>query len=84
MVQSKEIKDGMQVLCKDGNLVGTVDHMEADGKTIKLKRNTTGTHHWLGMDAVASVDAKGAHLKMSADIAKKALQASAPRSAPAL
>ncbi len=84
MVQAKEIKDGMQVLCKDGNLVGTVDHMETDGKTIKLKRDMTGAHHWCGLDAIASVDAKGAHLKTSADVAKKAWQNAAPRSAPAM
>ncbi len=84
MVQAKEIKDGMQVLCKDGNLVGIVDHMESDGKTIKLKRDTTGAHRWYGLDGVQSIDAKGVHLKTSGDVAKKAMQTTAPRSAPAL
>ena len=84
MVQANEIKNGIQVLCKDGNLVGIVDHMETDGKTIKLKRDTTGAHHWYSLDGIQSVDVKGAHLKTSADAAKKAMQASAPRSAPAM
>ncbi len=81
MIQATSIKDGMKVLCKDGNVVGTVDHMEKDGKTVKLTRDAAGAHHWLPLEAIAAIDAKGAHLKTSADDAKKAWKASAPQPA---
>ena len=78
MVHSKDIKNGMQVYCKDANLVGTVESVEADGKSFKLKADTTGAAHWIALDTVQTCDAKGLHLKTNAADAKKAMHKAAP------
>ena len=60
MVESKNIKEHMEVVGSDGKHVGTVDHLEGSDR-IKLAKNDPqagGKHHFVALSAVAQVDSK--------------------------
>jgi hypothetical protein len=59
MVDTKGIKQHMEVLGSDGQHVGAVDHMEGTDK-IKLTKSDLkagGQHHFIPLGWVAKVDA---------------------------
>jgi len=59
MMDTKQIREHMEVVGSCGSHVGTVDHM--DGKSIKLTQsdvNAGGEHHWLPVELVDKVDEK--------------------------
>ena len=67
MVQTKDIKEHMEVLGSDGAHVGTVDHLEGSDK-IKLAKSdpkSGGQHHLIPVDWIDHVDAH-VHLNKSA------------------
>lgn len=55
MVQVNEIKPEMPVVCSENGQFATVDHMEGSD-TIKLKKDSTGQHHYIPVDWVISTD----------------------------
>lgn len=81
MILPRDIKNGMQIYCMDGNIVGTVESCESDGQSIKLRRDDEGASNWIKMSAVKSVDEEGLHLNTNAVDAKKAFVTKAPRPA---
>ena len=57
MVDTVQIKEHAEVVGSDGQHVGTVDHL--DGQRIKLTKTdpaAQGTHHYIHLDSVASVE----------------------------
>jgi hypothetical protein len=60
-----QIKEHMEVVCVNGDKVGTVDHVEGD--RIKLTRHDSpdGRHHYISTSLVAKVDDK-VHLNETA------------------
>ena len=70
MPATQDIKEHSTVLGSDGQHVGTVDHLQGD--QIKLTKNDSpdGTHHLIPVSSVASVDAKGVKLNVTAAQAK--------------
>jgi hypothetical protein len=68
---ANNIREHMDVIASDGTRVGTVDKVE--GQTIKLAKNdpkAQGSHHWIPMDWVQSVD-QHVHLsKPSAEVSR--------------
>ena len=51
------IKPHMPVVCSEDGQSATVDHVEGRD-LIKLTRDASGTHHYIPLDWVASVDDK--------------------------
>jgi hypothetical protein len=56
MVNSDQIKPDMPVVCSKDGQFAVVDHM--DGSSIKLKKDKSGTHHYIPLNWVKTVDAK--------------------------
>lgn len=79
MIHIHDLKKRMNVLACDGKIVGSVDHVENDGKTLKLTRDDDGVNHWLRVDAIAAIDGEGAHLELTADEARRSWQATPPQ-----
>jgi hypothetical protein len=79
MVHAHDLKKRMNVVTSDGIVIGSLDHLENDGKTLKLTRDERGVNHWLRLDAVASIEADGAHLRLDAQEAQRIWQATAPQ-----
>ena len=78
MIDTKGIKQHMEVLGSDGQHVGAVDHMEGTDK-IKLTKSdlkSGGQHHVIPLAWVAKVDAQ-VHLSKSAKDAMAQWQAAA-------
>jgi len=70
MMETKNIKEHMEVLGSDGKHVGTVDHLEG-ATQIKLTKNdpkAAGAHHFIPVEWVDHVDSK-VHLNKSTDFA---------------
>lgn len=55
MIDTNSIKPEMPVVCSQGGQFATVDHMEGED-SIKLKRDETGTHHYMPVSWVVSTD----------------------------
>jgi hypothetical protein len=55
MINTKEIKPEMPVVCSLDGQFATVDHMESSS-TIKLKKDAAGHHHYIPVDWVISTD----------------------------
>ncbi|HDY85376.1 hypothetical protein LCGC14_0484160 [marine sediment metagenome] len=55
MTNVSEIKPEMPVVCSEDGQFGVVDHMEGSNY-IKLKKDTSGQHHFIPMDWVVSTD----------------------------
>lgn len=72
MANASQIREHMEVIGSDGQHVGTVDKVEGD--RIKLTKNdpqAQGQHHYLPLNAVASVEQDAVRLNMSAQQARQ-------------
>jgi hypothetical protein len=71
MADTSDIREHMEVIGSDGQHVGTVDHLDDQGR-IKLTKSDSsdGQHHYLDMDLVDHVD-QHVHLNVSAEEAKE-------------
>ena len=68
MANAAQIREHMEVVGSDGQHVGTVDKVEGD--RIKLTKNdpqAQGQHHYIPLDAVASVEQDEVRLDRTAD-----------------
>ena len=54
-MHSNQIQPDMPVVCSQDGQFAEVDHMEGDDM-IKLKRDSTGTHHYIPLSWVTSVE----------------------------
>ena len=54
-MQSNQIQPDMPVVCSEDGQFAEVDHMEGEDM-IKLKRDEEGTHHYIPLSWVASVE----------------------------
>ena len=54
-MQSNQIQPDMPVVCSQDGQFAEVDHMEGEDM-IKLKRDATGTHHYIPLAWVTSVE----------------------------
>ena len=54
-MQSNQIQPNMPVVCSQDGQFAEVDHMEGDD-IIKLKKDCTGTHHYIPLSWVTSVE----------------------------
>ena len=54
-MQSNQIQPDMPVVCSKDGQFAEVDHMEGEDM-IKLKKDDTGTHHYIPLDWVSSVE----------------------------
>lgn len=68
MIDSNQIKPHMPVVCSNNGQFATVDHLE--GGSIKLTKDDKGTHHYIPLEWVTSVDAK-VHVDRPGDQAMK-------------
>ena len=78
MNNASSIREHMEVIGSDGTQVGTVDKVE--GQTIKLAKNdpqANGSHHWIPIDWVQTVD-QHVHLSKSQDEVSRNWQTAAP------
>ena len=78
MVNSKDIREHMEVVGSDGKHVGTVDHLEGSDR-IKLTRSDQqagGKHHFVALSAVQSVDSK-VHLNKTSQAVMQEWQSAA-------
>ncbi len=57
MIKAEQIQPGTPVVCSNDGQFAVVDHMEGE-KTIKLKKDDKGQHHFIPMSWVKSVDEK--------------------------
>lgn len=57
MINADQIKPEMPVVCSNDGQFAVVDHMEGKD-SIKLKKDKSGTHHFIPMSWVTSVDGK--------------------------
>ena len=80
MVSADSIKAHMAVVDATGQQIGTVDSI--DGDFIKLTRSdaSDSRHHYLDLDAVASVDS-AVHLEPGVPLPEEAIGREAPLSA---
>jgi hypothetical protein len=54
MVDTTLIREHMPVVDRDGQPIGTVDHLDAG--RLKLTRDEKGQHHYLPLSEVSAVD----------------------------
>lgn len=54
-MQSNQIQPDMPVVCSQDGQFAEVDHMEG-ANSIKLKRDSEGTHHYIPLSWVTSVE----------------------------
>ena len=80
MIEATAIKEHMEVVDASGQHVGTVDSIEGD--FIKLTRSdaSDARHHYLDIDAVASVD-NAVHLEAGVPLPEDAIGRETPLSA---
>jgi hypothetical protein len=67
MVNATQIQEHMEIIGSDGKHVGTVDRVE--GNRIKLTKTdqaAQGQHHYLPLDAIASIDQNRLRLNQTA------------------
>lgn len=55
MLNLSEIKPGMPVVCSEDGQFAIVDHLEG-AKSIKLRRDQAGQHHYIPTSWVTKVD----------------------------
>ena len=70
MINAREIKEHMPVVCSQGGQFATVDHMEGRD-TIKLERDGQGKHHYIPLSWVTSTDKGQVHVDRPGDQAMK-------------
>jgi hypothetical protein len=56
MIDTNQIKPSMPVVCSNDKQFASVDHVE--GRSLKLKKDGSGQHHYIPLDWVKSVDDK--------------------------
>ena len=54
-MQTSEILPDMPIVCSQGGMLGEVDHMEGEDM-IKIKKDSTGMHHYIPMSMVSSIE----------------------------
>lgn len=69
MIEIKQIKADMPVVCSEDGQFAVVDHMQGRD-TIKLKKDKSGQHHYIPFSWVRSVDDK-VHIDRPGDQAMK-------------
>ncbi len=69
MINEKEIKPEMPVVCSNDGQFGIVDHLDGSD-SIKLKKDTAGKHHYIPTSWVTKVDNK-VHVDRPGDQAMK-------------
>lgn len=57
MIEAKQIKPEMPVVCSKDDQFAVVDHMQG-AETIKLKKDDKGQHHFIPLSWVKTVDGK--------------------------
>lgn len=57
MINTTEIKPDMPVVCSENGQFAVVDHMQGKS-SIKLTKDKSGTHHYIPLSWVTSVDDK--------------------------
>ncbi|MBK6690762.1 MAG: DUF2171 domain-containing protein [Myxococcales bacterium] len=57
MINANQIKPNTPVVCSDNGQFAVVDHMEGTD-TIKLNKDEKGTHHYIPLSWVKTVDDK--------------------------
>jgi len=74
VIEKSQIREHMEVRGSDGHPVGEVDKLEGDH--VKLtKDNAKDQHHYIEVDAVASVEGEVLCLDKTAETAKREMQA---------
>jgi short-subunit dehydrogenase len=76
MIEKSQVREHMQVRGSDGQPVGEVDKLEGD--RIELTKDNVSAkdqHHYIEVDAVASVEGDVLRLDKSAEAAKREMQA---------
>ena len=76
MIEKSQVREHMQVRGSDGEPVGEVDKLEGD--RIKLTKDNVSAedqHHYIEVDAVASVEGDVLRLDKTAETAKREMQA---------
>lgn len=72
MANAAQIREHMEVVGSDGQHVGTVDRIEGDRiKLTKDDPHAQGQHHYLPLDAVASVEQNAVRLNLTAEQARQ-------------
>jgi len=77
MIEVRNIKPEMPVVCSQDGEFAKVDHMEGD-KTIKLMRDKHGQHHFIPLSWVTSTDNHQIKIDRPGDQAMKEWAVSAP------
>ena len=73
MTEASKIREHMEVVGADGDLIGTVD--KVDGDRIKLTKADSGEgahkghHHYIPLSLLAEVDGKKVWLSANSDVA---------------
>ena len=57
MIEARQIKPDMSIVCSNDGQLGFVDHMEGKD-TIKLKKDSKGQHHFIPLSWVKTVDSQ--------------------------
>ncbi len=77
MINTSQIKPEMPVVCSLNGQFATVDHMEGK-KTIKLKKDNKGQHHYIPVDWVTSTADGKVKVDRSGEEAMQQWQTSPP------
>jgi len=56
MINIASIKPHMPVVCSEGGQFAVVDHLSPDNRTIKLAKDSSGSHHYIPTTWVTKVD----------------------------
>ncbi|MGE5594684.1 MAG: DUF2171 domain-containing protein [Hyphomicrobiales bacterium] len=70
------IREHMAVVGSDNRQLGMVDHIDARD-TIKLTKDSQGSHHWIPMSWVSDIDDK-VHIQQSGEQAMKQWMSTPP------
>lgn len=77
MISANEIKPDMPVVCSNDGQFAVVDHMEGSD-TIKLRKDTSGQHHFIPLAWVSSVDGGKVKVDRPGDQAMREWSSQAP------
>lgn len=77
MINISQIKPKLPVVCSEGGQFAVVDHMQGK-ETIKLQKDKTGTHHFIPLSWVTSVDDK-VHIDRPGEQAMKEWSMNGPK-----
>ena len=75
MIDASHVKEHMEVKSADGRHVGVVDRVE--GSRIKLTKSdpaSGGTHHYIDLSTVDSIEGGAVNLSKSADEVRRSWQ----------